>query len=761
MRAPALAAVALWLTALSPGLLAASMKEASMKEAAPAATGAPATRPAQTADHARATLQLVDQQFAIDPNGDIRLDYLLTGLVGDPLELVPPPPPPPPPEPPSAPADPAAPPPPPTLPPAPTPPPVVVEPEPPVTLTVEITNYEALTDPAVVPEVVGAGLDPEAAGVVGRAIDGVALDARPLLVRNDDGTVALSLVVGTDGADSVRERLKLERPGLYPVRVQLLIGDPADDNVVATASTVVQRLAGAVDVGINAAPPIDLSVIAATPPAAPNATADELDAARAELDQSIEQAAEIDAPLTIEVAPTLIAELAATPEGADRLATALADDELVALPLVPLDVSAAVAVGWGDSYTRLVRAGEDLLTAAAPTVPSVRSVWITTDELSGAGAQHLRDLGARVVIMTADLYTRNIDDVPPSTDRLVEASLPEGGTIALLVVDPLSEELTEAAADRILADATAIEWGVATLAQMLMEQTVDDIASDAGTPRRSRVLTTPQLRTPDPRLLDSLEHLAATTTAVRFIPASDLIGVTDVLVADGEPVTVRFPDTAGPSLAARVDRLDLTSTTMESVATMLSDGDPRPPQWKDRIELLISTAYSDAEVEAATDELLAEAAALQDAVQLPDPFTFTLTGRSGTIEVRIANTADEPLDVLVELTSPKVEFPDGPQRVTLRPLDETSVVVPVEAQSNGTSSIALRVSTPSGEPLGGVVNLTARVTALTGLGQVLTGGLIAVILTWWFSHWRSRRRAAVLDGRGRHPSGGELESETL
>jgi hypothetical protein len=71
------------------------------------------------------------------------------------------------------------------------------------------------------------------------------------------------------------------------------------------------------------------------------------------------------------------------------------------------------------------------------------------------------------------------------------------------------------------------------------------------------------------------------------------------------------------------------------------------------------------------------------------------------------------------------------------------------------------VSTPAGDPLGDVVDLTARVTALTGLGQVLTGGLIAIILTWWFSHWRSRRRAALLEGRGRHPSGGELESSSL
>jgi hypothetical protein len=95
--------------------------------------------------------------------------------------------------------------------------------------------------------------------------------------------------------------------------------------------------------------------------------------------------------------------------------------------------------------------------------------------------------------------------------------------------------------------------------------------------------------------------------------------------------------------------------------------------------------------------------------------------------------------------------------VTLRPLDETSVIIPVEAEANGTSSINLIVSTPAGEPLGEPVTLTARVTALTGLGQVLTGGLVLVLVTWWFTHWRNRRRDALANGgRGRHPSNGNV-----
>ena len=105
---------------------------------------------------------------------------------------------------------------------------------------------------------------------------------------------------------------------------------------------------------------------------------------------------------------------------------------------------------------------------------------------------------------------------------------------------------------------------------------------------------------------------------------------------------------------------------------MLTPNDPRPAEWADELDALISTAYSDADVEAATTALVAEADALENAVELPAPFTFTLTGRNGTIEIRLGNTSDEPLNVTMHLESSKVEFPDGDQQVTLRPNDETS-----------------------------------------------------------------------------------------
>ena len=44
--------------------------------------------------------------------------------------------------------------------------------------------------------------------------------------------------------------------------------------------------------------------------------------------------------------------------------------------------------------------------------------------------------------------------------------------------------------------------------------------------------------------------------------------------------------------------------------------------------------------------------------------------------------------------------------------------------------------TPSGAVIGEPIVLTARVNALSGLGQLLTGAALLVLATWWFSHFR-------------------------
>ena len=569
-----------------------------------------------------------------------------------------------------------------------------------------------------------------------------------------DGSIEFTLEIQTDVTDSVEERLKFERAGLYPLRVQLLVGDPRDDDIVATAGTIVQRLPARAG---DEPPPIDLTVVVATPSPSPRAASAERTAAQRALNDAVDLAGTLDAPVTLEVPPALMGEQAASEQGAQRLARSLDGDELVALPLVALDVSSAVAAGRADTYTRLVNAGEEVLTAAVPTTPAIRTVWLTNEPLSAEGAQLLRDLGTRFVVMPSELYRRTVSSRLPDTTQFVEAELPDGGTLPILIVDPRMAELTTAAADALLADATATEWSVQTASKVLLEQAVAD---NTGPPaQRSLVLTTPDLTAPDARLLAALEDLVATTPSLRFTAASSLIGLTDTQRDGDAPMTAALPDDGWPSLTQRVELIDATAVRMAGVASMLPPDDPRSAEWANELDGLISTGYSDTEVEAATRSLIAEAEALEKSVGLPEPFTFTLTGRNGTIEIRLANTGDEPLNVVMQLESSKVAFPEGDQPVRLNPNDETTIIVPVEARSNGTSPITLTVTTPAGSMLGEPVTLTSRVTGFTGLGQLLTGGFILVLLTWWFSHWRAKRRAA--NGVHQDPSGRALESDAL
>ncbi len=710
-------------------------------------------------------LELVGQTLGVEADGTVVLRYRLTGIIGDALEFLPRP---------DvdattdtpgdatvetpvevSPDDATAPPTDPTTPPEPP-----IEP-PPIPLTLEITNYAPLTDARELDEVIGSDVDPDAFSDV---VDGVAISDVRGLATVDGDDVLLEIEIGTDVEASVEERLKLDRPGIYPLRTQLLVGDPRDDLVVATAGTVIQRLPGPADPA--APPPIDLSVVTVTPSPPATASDAELDAARTAFEDAIVLADGLVAPVTLEVPPQLVADATESPDDAERIADALRGDELVALPIVPLDVSAAAAVGRGDTFARLLNAGQDLLTAAVPTTPSRRDVWITPDPLSGAGAQQLRDLGVRYVVMTADTYRSTVEPALPETDLFVDAVLPDGDDLPLLVVGSIAAELDPTAADDILAEVTSTEWAVSTLAGLLLDRAGADAAaigaSGASPPERSVLLTTPSLLPPDLRLLSALETVVDTTPSVRFTPASELIGVTDIQLEDGMPVTVELPAVAGPPLADRIERLDSTALTMLSVGSMLSDDDPRPDAWSEQLEALISTGYTDGEVETTTAAMVAEADAIKSAVVMPEPFTFTLTGRSGPIEIRLGNTSDEPLDVLMQLASSKVDFPEGDQVVTLRPNDETSVIVPVEARSNGTSSIELSLATPAGEQLGDPVSLTSRVTGFTGLGQLLMGALILVLVTWWFSHWRARRReAAANDGRERHPTARKVGSDAL
>jgi hypothetical protein len=69
------------------------------------------------------------------------------------------------------------------------------------------------------------------------------------------------------------------------------------------------------------------------------------------------------------------------------------------------------------------------------------------------------------------------------------------------------------------------------------------------------------------------------------------------------------------------------------------------------------------------------------------------------------------------------------------------VSIEVEARTNGTSALTIELLTPVASlRLPQTLVLTARVNALSGLGQVVTGGALLVLVSWWYGHFRRRRR---------------------
>jgi len=277
-----------------------------------------------------------------------------------------------------------------------------------------------------------------------------------------------------------------------------------------------------------------------------------------------------------------------------------------------------------------------------------------------------------------------------------------------------------------------------------------------GPDARSFVLATPDLGIPDPDVLAVIEGFVDEHPDVAFQTLSFVPGSTSPFLINGDPVRVTLPATAGPDLTNRVHEIDLVSLHAAHVATMLPSDDPRPEQWRTELEGLISTGIDDATVTRRLVRIERELQTIEEAIQLPAPFTFTLAGEASTITLRIGNTSTTELRVGVRVSGPsRLAFPEPDTEWSLAAGSITDVTIPIEARSNGTSEVVVEVHTPSGAVIGEPIVLTVRVNALSGLGQLLTGAALLVLATWWFSHFRRKRRLRnSAPARNDHPSKG-------
>lgn len=565
-----------------------------------------------------------------------------------------------------------------------------------------------------------------------------------------DGTARITLDVPVVDGERVAgdRRLELTRAGLYPVSIEIR----RDGVTEADHLTFVERLP-ATTAGTGTLGKFRLSVVAGLADPGPEITEQELLLAVPQLAELAAAADAVGTGLTAAVPPELTRRVfAAQPELATTVRTALAGSELVELPAQPLDPSAAAAAtGVADELTGLRAAGAEQLGELFPDVDRTDAVWLVDAPITRAGAALIADLGATTLVVPYDHYARLPGNVAGFVDPslLATAALDDvaGGrrAIDVAIVDPITDLLDP---DREITDTPAGD-AVALLAS------ITAIRHQLGPDVRGFVLARPDFGVPDADVLTHLVELAGGLPDVEFVRLSEMVANTNHLFVNGDVHLVGFDEAIAVDLAPRMGRVRELNLLAVDAGSMLPTDDPRPQQWQTALQSALSTGLTDAEAAALLGSVDAQITAVRSAVQAPEAYQFTLPSRRAEVPLRIENTSDTPLTVLIRMTAEKLEMVGGDHLTVLEPGRSNEVEVEVEARSNGAFPVVVEVLTPFGNPLTEPVELQARVNTFTGLGWLITAAAALVLASWWYSHLRRRHRERVASGldaaRRRHP----------
>jgi hypothetical protein len=599
-------------------------------------------------------------------------------------------------------------------------------------IDVIVTSYEPIANRDRVASVL--------AGATGPAVDGARFDLSELFVPSAGNGGSFDLDVTTSTGGEIATELELPVAGLYPITVELR----RDGRRLARHITFVERLA-ANGQRPRRVQPYGLAIVATMPDPGPEPSPLELVGARSRLVEMAQLGEDLDAPITVGIPPVVAVDLGEYDELTARMQSALEGSEIIAAPRIQLDPSSAVAAGLSEAFTRELREGEDILARTFPSTAVRRTAWRWDDAVSNDGAALLRDLGVQLMVMPLVDYHQLGNALPPAfTDPslLYTAVLPDGATLAVVAVDPVSALLDPDLPEQGSAADRAVEIFATLVASRLQ-------LPDAP---RSVVLSTDSLGIPDADVLTLIESFVADHPAFQFRTLSLLPNSTGSMFVDGPRRDVELPASAGIDITPRAARVGLTRILVDSVASMLPEDDPRAARWHAELDLVLSTRFSTDAADARVDAVIGDVERVPSVIVPPDPFTFTLTGSKSEITLRLGNVGDVPMRVRIRAEATKLRFPDGDVDAVLQP-GVTNLVIPVTVLSNGTFPVTIELLTPLDDrPVIEPIVLTARVNAITGLGQVLTGGALIVLASWWYSHFRNRRRQRSTQARQNHPT---------
>jgi hypothetical protein len=597
----------------------------------------------------------------------------------------------------------------------------------PVGATFVVTSYRPLKTRADLADAI--------AGKLPRSVDTVDLPLEAISVADD----VITFTIPTETSRRTSRALQFNQQGLFPVVLDI----QGDSGIAGELTTFVDRLPREGDEPRGSLS-VALAVSLTAPPAIPGSDP-------ALLPATAQQLADLNAfpaavPLTVAISPEILNRIDST--SLDSLRKTLNANYGISQPRIPLDPSAAAAANKGTLFTQLLREGENAVSALGEVPRSDRSIWWSWGQLTTPGASLVRDLGARLLVLSPSEYANAKGSLGPSTDttQLLMTTLPDATSVPTLVLDA-------AFADHLAITSPPTELHAIYAAADLVATRDQLAAASAPITGHTMVIGLSGGGVPNPAFVSRIQAMAGATGATQFVTLNGVERNTTTLLVDGLPVEIVLPTITPVDIAARLESLDQLNAHAFMVSGMLVNTRDRPTRWQATIAVLASSALTDEAVANATTTLNNELASITGAVSPRPIYAFTLSGRRTTIRLRIENISDEPLRVMVRLTANKLTFPKGDQVVTIEAKSITDVAVPVVARTNGSFPVSLDVLSPDGGlALINTLYLKARVSALTGVAQLLTGGGLLMLLAWWGRNVRRGRRSKHnAAGRSNHP----------
>ena len=515
--------------------------------------------------------------------------------------------------------------------------------------------------------------------------------------------------------------LRLTKDGVYPIQISFTQnGQP-----VSKLTTFVNFFSSTIE---TARLPIAIASTVTTPLAlAPNGTIAINDATRkqlADLAQSLEGGA---APMSVQVSPEILDGLVRSTQPVDidllaRLQTAFANHDLLRTPFVPFDPSSAMRTGRANDFYQVRGLGDEIIELRNGEKNLSPNIWFSNVLVDADGAELLSGFSVHTVVLTPDAATKigTLDNYAKPY-RI-------SGDVALRATDPVfAKTLSSSQINPVI---TAY-----SLAAELLAQRQEVIDSGGVLSSNFVILTTTSGAPINTALLTPL------AIAIDRAPQLRLRALSSLPRANSEATLVKVPRSNGVDVSIVGKAIDSLVDELASTSLMLPPDAPQYVAWTTSQLVMLDDRLSSEEFASYFKGFRNQLRMLRASVNVPESLSFTLGGRESDLRLQLRNDAAVDLTVSVEISSAKLQFPDEERIVTVPANGAIDLVIPVVARASGRFPIEVVLYTPDGLVQAGQrVQLTARVAAIAGLGLVVSGAAALVLLAWWLSHWRTKRR---------------------